>query len=647
MDARRYAHAFLSQRKTSLRAWFLTQRAETAGLLVGGLLFFLFAPELGNSSEDGRNRCGDDRSTRTGKQPQRESVWPQLNASQTRFKRNRAQVDLLTEKTIRVINHTKSSADGRYSGGDFDSGYHTVRIKGQTFKGQRNNEERLSHLDFDFADKVVLDIGCNIGGMLHALGGDIKHGVGVDFDAKCINAANMIASVNGANNLKFFTFDLDKENIYKLWDFVPHEKVDVCFFLALVCWVDNWKGVIDFCAKVSDNLLFETNAHPEDLKKESIEYVKTVYRDVRVLRPESPDDPITQGRVMLWCSNPTFGLDDSLEALKNIEKGAVDTTAVEPLATKGCQRRTYLIRGEGKDYFLGVGGKRNGADYAASKFLKAKNAPVVDTIISSEDKNGTPYIIREYKKSTTLKELRESTKHVRDALRSKKHVRDALRSKKHIKDALRGIAAIHSIKASGFGFIDETTPDGDVAGGWKTWTEFLEFLVSNEAGFLRDNGIISREEYDELFRKYELYFSKYKKLLDTSGCFLLGDINWSNILIDANGKAHFTDLEFAMIGDPAFEFSCMRDYSAGHLAYYAKERRKRDSSFDKRVFRKKVTLYEPLKMLFVASYASARNGRSATARYQYERGLRKLNALVDDGVFSTVRKGSNFIKSMR
>ncbi len=542
-------------------------------------------------------------------------------------------MDLSTEKALRVARYTKTSADGRYAGGRFDSGYQTIKVKDESFQGQRDNAERLSLVDYEFKDKVVLDIGCNMGGMLHEIAEDIEYGVGVDFNSKCINAANFIAAVNNSHNLKFFTFDLEKENINRLWDFVPHDKIDVCFFLALCFWVENWKDIIRFCAQISDNLLFETNAYPEDLKEESINYVKHIYTHVRVLSTQSDDDSVTKGRVLLWCSNTPFEFDEALAALaKELDK-PTKIRGIEPFESTGCQRKVYLVRAKHKDYFLGVGGQRNWADYAVSKFLRSNNISVVNTIVSSEDKNGTPYLIREYVPSTTLSNNRPKGDTFHRTIKGTlKGIRSRVASNKRVKTltqrALKEISAIHSIKLPGYGFINKPASNGKIEGMSKTWLDFLRFIVNNEGDFLREKNIISDQNYAELTGLYEQYFNKYDDILECTGCFLAGDIGWSNILIDSNGKAFLTDFEFAMIGDPAFEFSFMRDYTKKHLTFYMDEHRKIDTSFDAKSFVQRMKLYEPLKLLFVASYANARNGREKTAKSQYDSGIKKLKLLV-------------------
>lgn len=547
-------------------------------------------------------------------------------------------MDISIEKALRVINSTKTSSDGRYAGGEFESGYHTIMVKNQTFKGQRNNRERLNLVDYDFKGKIVLDIGCNVGGMLHELAEVIEHGVGIDFDPKCINAANFIAAINKTNNIKFYTFDLEKENIFNLWNFVPYYKIDVCFFLALSCWVKNWQDIIRLCSQISDNLLFETNAYPEDLKKETIDYLRHTYSEVKVLSFSSEDDEITHGRVLLWCSNMPFEFDDCIEKLTYTIEERIQVRGIEPFERTGWQRKAYIIRGSKKDYFLGVGGHRNKIDFVASKFLRKNKIPVVNSIVASEDRNGLPYIIREYIESTSLAEYRSKKKTIKSLLKEKikdilrfnrlSTLQDGIHRDEAIRRMLRNLVEIHSIKTSGYGFIGEPSSSGNLSGTSKTWVDFLKFLVVNEGNFLREKGIISPNDFDDLTNKYQLYFQKYTKFFDSTGCFLLGDINWSNVLITDEGKIFFTDLEFVLIGDPAFEFSCMWDYSRKYLDYYIKEYKKRNALFNAKYFRKKVKLYKPIKMLFISSYACGRNRRNKIAKLQYNIGIKILNKMI-------------------
>jgi len=108
-------------------------------------------------------------------------------------------------------------------------------IQGKSFKGQRDPERRLAKIDYDFSNKRVLDVGCSTGDCCIACRPKFRFGVGLDFNAKCINAANVLKAVNGVDNIHFYTFDLDKEDLSMINHFVFGEKVDICFFFNISC----------------------------------------------------------------------------------------------------------------------------------------------------------------------------------------------------------------------------------------------------------------------------------------------------------------------------------------------------------------------------------------------------------------------------
>lgn len=196
---------------------------------------------------------------------------------------------LKSDKVLNVINYTKITKNS-YSGKTQESGYHSFVLDGKSFDGARNNADRISKISkmtgFDFYGKVVLDLGCNMGGFLHSVSSKIKYGVGVDFDKKCINVANLVKDINKIHNLNFYVFDLDGEDLELVKNFVLEDRVDVCLFLSVAQHIKKWKNVIDLCCNVSDCLLFESNGklHLQDAE---ISYVKSLYKKVDYLYSES------------------------------------------------------------------------------------------------------------------------------------------------------------------------------------------------------------------------------------------------------------------------------------------------------------------------------------------------------------------------
>ena len=194
----------------------------------------------------------------------------------------------MEEQVIKVINYALGKKRATFGHG-FESAYHTVKIGGKEFRGQRDISKRFANIDYDFEGKVVVDFGCNIGGMLHHISDSIEYGVGIDYNSKVINAANMISASNNINNVNFYTFNLDKENVDLIDNFTLGKSVDVCFVLAIALWVKNWKKVISYCHQISETLIYESNGNDEFQERQR-QYLESLYSDVRLLANQSLDD---------------------------------------------------------------------------------------------------------------------------------------------------------------------------------------------------------------------------------------------------------------------------------------------------------------------------------------------------------------------
>ena len=144
-------------------------------------------------------------------------------------------------------------------------GYHSYNLSGVNIVGQRNPRERLSHMrtKIDFKNKNVLDLGCNVGSMLHHLN-EIDHGIGLDYDEKCVSAANNISNLLERENLNFYVHDFDKdsyESMFKKINFKP----DIIFILSLGSWVKKWELLYGACLLYNCKLILETNNKSEGI----------------------------------------------------------------------------------------------------------------------------------------------------------------------------------------------------------------------------------------------------------------------------------------------------------------------------------------------------------------------------------------------
>ncbi|TCK93384.1 glycosyltransferase involved in cell wall biosynthesis [Natranaerovirga hydrolytica] len=204
-------------------------------------------------------------------------------------------------KVLGLLNYAKTSGKS-YNGSMYNSAYHTFNLKGYYIRGQRECNQRLKNVPYNFSNKVVLDIGCNAGGMLHSLAEIIKCGIGLDYDFRLVNSANAIKTINKSNNLSFYRFDLEGEdlNLINSYILTENKKVDMCFLLSVCMWIENWKEVIEFVYSISDNLLFETNGTIEE-QKEQLNFLQSLYQECKLIQEKSLDDPGQQLRQLYLC----------------------------------------------------------------------------------------------------------------------------------------------------------------------------------------------------------------------------------------------------------------------------------------------------------------------------------------------------------
>jgi hypothetical protein len=202
---------------------------------------------------------------------------------------------------FRALDAVRHSGE-QYSAPVFVAGYHSLDVNGIRFRGQRVCAERLARVPYNFRNKRVLDLGCNVGGMLHALSGTIETGYGIDFNPHCINAAQLIKKVNQSDNLQFYTLNLDRrEDVLLLPAFLHGEKVDICFLLSLCRWLENWRRLIHAAAEISESMLFESNGSAEE-QREQVEVLHRYYGNVENVSESSTDDCTVSGRKLYLCT---------------------------------------------------------------------------------------------------------------------------------------------------------------------------------------------------------------------------------------------------------------------------------------------------------------------------------------------------------
>lgn len=139
--------------------------------------------------------------------------------------------------------------------------------------GKRKTDYRIDKLglkEIDFKGKSVLDIGCNLGMMLHyaSQNGAIKL-TGYDFP-RVVKVAKEVANFEGIFNLDLYGQDLIK--------YPPKEKADIVFYLAM----SDYLGFPKWLPELTNELcLYEGHAN-EDAKETEAKLL-TLFRGVRYL----------------------------------------------------------------------------------------------------------------------------------------------------------------------------------------------------------------------------------------------------------------------------------------------------------------------------------------------------------------------------
>ena len=218
------------------------------------------------------------------------------------FKKKDIKTDIDSNNYILdIIRYVKNSGKS-YSAKHIDIGYHSIEIDGIYHRGQRDCIKRLEFCkkEYDFRNKNVLDIGCCIGGMLFPLSNEINYGCGIDFNYRNINAGNAIKQYKKTDNLSFYIFNLDEEQLQFIKNFI--QKIDVVFLYSVCMWIKKWKQLIDFISLNSKVLFIETNGG-QSQQLDQINYCRSKFKIVKKLYDKSLDDKGQPNRKLYICKN--------------------------------------------------------------------------------------------------------------------------------------------------------------------------------------------------------------------------------------------------------------------------------------------------------------------------------------------------------
>jgi len=178
------------------------------------------------------------------------------------------------------------------------NGYHSLQFCGLNIRGQRDCRKRLAlmttHKHISFEGKRILDLGCNVGGMLFHVE-NIQFGYGIDYDQNVINIANYIAGELSKQNIlvgskyNFKCMDLDKPATQvHVEQLCTNVRFDYIFLCSMGSWIKNWTTLCNIVEQTKTPIIFETNNDREG--KPQLHFFKQCSRSIDVLIESSTDD---------------------------------------------------------------------------------------------------------------------------------------------------------------------------------------------------------------------------------------------------------------------------------------------------------------------------------------------------------------------
>ena len=175
--------------------------------------------------------------------------------------------------------------------------------------------ERLAQVPFNFREKVVLDLGCHMGDILHALAGTIKKGYGFDVDPDSVNAAHLTRGFRNIRNLEFFTLHPERQDLGLLKHFFLRESVDICFLFATRNWLEQWPHVAAEAAKLSPAMLVE-EVDTLQCPSHRVDLLNQYYEKVELIAEAFDDDgpfSLDRRRRLYFCAERKIAAADATE----------------------------------------------------------------------------------------------------------------------------------------------------------------------------------------------------------------------------------------------------------------------------------------------------------------------------------------------
>jgi hypothetical protein len=215
----------------------------------------------------------------------------------------------LSDGCIRTICMSMSDTTGYTIGNGWCNrttyGYHSIQLFNMNIIGQRNCIKRILKMKehYDFKNKVVMDVGCNIGGMLHFLL-DAKRGIGVDIDRKCIDVGRIIQRELQNIVLPCEFYEMNLEHTHEFETRLQTERPDCIFLLSLGSWIRNWKELYKLVCTYVDTFFLETNNNQEGVAQ--LDYIQSLSFQIHLIKEKSDDDMTGNDRRQLYICTKVY-----------------------------------------------------------------------------------------------------------------------------------------------------------------------------------------------------------------------------------------------------------------------------------------------------------------------------------------------------
>lgn len=163
----------------------------------------------------------------------------------------------------------------------FSYNYTTIRVNNEVIiEGTRDPLNRINFIPIDFLGKSVLDLGCNVGGILFAISDKITEGHGYDVNPRAIDTAIEIKEKYKLDHLTFTLANLENSENIKF------PKTDIVFMLSIAVWIPNWKDIIN---QLDPSILIFEAHGKEHTKINQVDFLQSKFSEVSLIKTPEGD----------------------------------------------------------------------------------------------------------------------------------------------------------------------------------------------------------------------------------------------------------------------------------------------------------------------------------------------------------------------